>query len=161
MNHLATWAYPNPHNDYLKPHALILLRSFAHWTGRNLIDPDLSEAEQARQLFLAPFAVLSHNTAPDPLFNYGNQTVLTLFEFSWEEFTVLPSRQSAEPLHQDERAQLLAQVARDGYVEAYLGVRITKSGKRFLIEKGLVWNLLDENGDYYGQAATYSEWSFI
>ena len=71
------------------------------------------------------------------------------------------SRQSAEPLHQDERARLLAQVARDGYVESHLGVRIAKSGRRFLIEKGLVWNLLDENGLFYGQAATFSEWSFL
>ena len=158
---MPAWSHPNPHNEYLKPHALILLRSFAHWTGRILVDPALSEAEQARQLCLAPFVVLSHNTAPDPIFNYANQIALTLFEFSWDEFTALPSRQSAEPLHQDERAHLLAQVARDGYVEAYLGVRVANSGRRFLIEKGIVWNLLDENGLFYGQAATFSEWSFI
>ncbi len=153
--------YPNPENDYLKSHALILLRSFAHWTGRRLIDPSLPESEQARQLFLAPFAVVSHNTAPDPIFNYGNETALKLFELSWDEFTALPSRQSAEPLHQDERARLLAQVTHQGYVNNYRGIRIAKSGRRFLIEKGLVWNLLDENGAYYGQAATFSDWSFI
>jgi len=156
-------AYPDPQNDYLKPHALILLRSFAHWTRRSLIDPKLSEVEQARQLFLAPFAVVSHNTAPDPIFNYGNQTTLKLFEFSWDEFTALPSRQSAEPLHQDERARLLAEVTRAGYIESEspIGIRITKSGRRFLIEKGIVWNLLDENGLHYGQAATYNDWTFI
>jgi hypothetical protein len=158
---MTPWPHPDPQNDYLKPHALILLRSFAHWTGRSLIDPTLSESEQARQLFIAPFAVVSHNTAPDPIFNYGNQTALKLFELSWDEFTALPSRQSAEPMQQDERAQLLAQVTQQGYVDNYRGVRITKSGRRFLIEKGLVWNLLDENGAYYGQAATFSEWSFL
>ena len=160
---MATWPHPGPQNDYLKSHALILLRSFAHWTGRNLIDPSLSESEQARQLFLAPFAVVSHNTAPDPIFNYGNQTALKLFELSWDEFTTLPSRQSAEPMQQDERAQLLAQVTRDGYVErdTPIGVRITKTGRRFLIEKGIVWNLLDENGLHYGQAATYGDWTFL
>jgi len=160
---MPAWTYPDSQNDYLKSHALILLCSFAHWTGRSLIDPTLPEVEQARQLFLAPFAVVSHNTTPDPIFNYGNQTALTLFELSWDEFTTLPSRQSAEPMQQDERAQLLAQVTRDGYIErdTPIGVRITKSGRRFLIEKGIVWNLLDENGLHYGQAATYGDWTFL
>jgi hypothetical protein len=160
---MTLWTYPDPQNDYLKSHALILLRSFAHWIGRNLIDPTLPEIEQARQLFIAPFAVVSHNTAPDPIFNYGNETALKLFEFSWNEFTALPSRQSAEPMQQDKRAQLLAQVTRDGYIEkeSPIGVRITKTGRRFRIEKGIVWNLLDENGLHYGQAATYGEWSFL
>jgi len=153
--------YPNPQNDYLRPHALILLRSFTHWTGRALVDPDLSEAEQARQLFLAPFVVLSHTTAADPLFNYANQIALTLFEFSWDEFMTLPSRKSAEPLHQDERARLLAQVAREGFVESFLGVRVSKTGRRFLVEKGIVWNLVDEYGSYSGQAATFGAWRFI
>ena len=73
----------------------------------------------------------------------------------------LPSRVSAEPVHQAEREQLLATVARQGYIDNYRGVRVTKRGRRFLIEQATVWNLLDENAGHCGQAAMFSDWKFV
>jgi hypothetical protein len=70
----------------------------------------------------------------------------------------MPSRRTAEPVHRDERAQLMARAARDGYVDDYRGVRISSSGKRFLIEQAIVWNLVDAEGNRVGQAATFSQW---
>jgi len=117
--------------------------------------------EQARRLFYAPFVLLSHNTAPDPILNYANRAALTLFELTWEELVNLPSRKTAEPSEQEERERLLAMVSRQGYIDDYRGVRVAKSGRRFFIHQATVWNLLDDNGIFYGQAAMFRHWKFL
>jgi hypothetical protein len=114
---------------------------------------------QARELFYAPFVVLSHDTAA--VLNYANKAGLDLFELTWKELIALPSRQTAEPSEQAERERLLATVAKQGYIDHYRGVRITKGGRRFLIERATVWNLLNDQGAYYGQAAMFSQWEFL
>lgn len=152
---------PGQLNGYLEHHVRRMLDSLSRWTGRYLLDPNLPMLEQARALFYAPFVVLSHNTDVDPLLNYSNQTGLRLFELGWSELITLPSRLTAEPVHQDERAQLLEKVTQHGYIDDYRGVRISKSGRRFWIEGATVWNLLDEQGEHYGQAATFGEWKFL
>jgi hypothetical protein len=53
---------------------------------------------------------------------------------------------------------LLDAVSRDGYVSGYRGVRIAKSGRRFWIEDGVVWQLIDAHGVYCGQAAMFAAW---
>jgi hypothetical protein len=152
---------PDATNGFLQEHAAILLHSFEHWLGRPLIDASLTPKEQARALFHAPFALVSHDTSADPVFNYANRQALALFETSWEEFTSLPSRLSAEPMHQQERERLLATVARQGYIDHYRGIRIAKSGSRFWIENAIVWNLLDAENRYVGQAAMFDRWDFL
>ncbi len=151
---------PCEQNLYHQEHVSCLLRSFTHWTGKTLVETG-DPMEQARRLFYVPFVVLSHDTAPDPLLNYANQEGLALFEVSWEELVTLPSRKTAEPSEQPQRESLLATVTRQGYIDDYRGVRITKSGRRFLIEQATVWNLLDQRGNPYGQAATFGHWRFL
>ena len=157
----ATFDKPGELNRYLEAHVARLLESYHYWTGKSLVQPDLPSAEQARQLYYASFVVLSHNTAFDPLLNYANKAGLNLFELDWPELTILPSRCTAEPLHQQERADLLAKVTQQGYIDDYRGVRISKTGRRFLIERATVWNLFDDRGAPYGQAATFSEWKLL
>lgn len=152
---------PNPGNHYLDAHVARLLTSFRHWTGKDLIGPSISLKTQARELFNAPFAILSHDTAADPILNYANQTGLRLFGLSWDELITMPSRLTAQTLEQTERARLLSKVSERGYIDDYRGIRITKGGRRFLIEQATVWNLLDESGGLYGQAATFGEWRFL
>lgn len=152
---------PSESNHYLAEHVQRLLSSLRRWTGRSLIDTTLPIEQQARSLFDAPFAVLSHNTADDPLLNYANRAGLRLFELSWRELTQLPSRATAEPIHQEARARLLARVSVHGFIDDYQGVRISKSGRRFEIERATVWNLVDEKGEPYGQAATFSLWRYL
>jgi hypothetical protein len=152
---------PSSANHYLAAHMERLLVSLRRWTGRSLVEPSLTLEEQARQIFCAPFAVLSHNTDAEPILNYANQTGLELFELTWQELLVTPSRQTAEPVHRAERARLLSEVASRGYIDDYRGVRISKNGRRFQIDQALVWNLLDEHGAPYGQAATFSAWRFL
>jgi len=60
-----------------------------------------------------------------------------------------------------ERARLLQAVTSQGFCEGYSGVRISKTGQRFLIQDVTVWNVTDNQGQYYGQAAIYSRWQFL
>jgi MEKHLA domain len=152
---------PSDLNGYLEQHVRLLLNSFHHWTGKKLIDQELSANEQARELFYAPFVVLSHDSASDPLLNYANEAALHLFELNWKELIALPSRFTAEPLHRDERARLLRRITERGYTDDYRGVRISRAGRRFLIEQATVWQVRDEQGAPYGQAATFSRWRFL
>ena len=117
-----------------------------------------AEAE-ARRLHETPFVVVSHGTEDDPLLNYGNRAALDLWEMPWETFVGTPSRLTAEPVHRDERARLLERTAREGYVDDYAGVRISRSGKRFRIEEAIVWNVVDTEGRKRGQAATFDHWT--
>ena len=149
---------PCPANHYGIEHTERLRRSFHALTGRDLLDPTLSPEAAADALFHAPFVVLSHNADPDPILTYGNRTGLELFELSWEELTRMPSRLTAETPDRAERARLLAEVAARGFIEDYSGVRVSRTGKRFRIEQATVWNLTDERGRFYGQAATFREW---
>ena len=154
-------AMPCEENDFLAPHVARMVASLRHWTGRDIVAPELPAIEQARQLFHGPFALLSHDGAQDPLLNYGNLTGMQLFELSWSELTATPSRLTAAVAHRDERARLLASVARQGFIDDYRGVRVSKSGRRFMIEKATVWNLLDEVGAPCGQAAMFANWRFL
>ena len=109
----------------------------------------------------APFAVLAHNTEADPRFVYANRVAQRCFEYSWAEFDSMPSRLSAEAPIRAERQRLLDAVTRDGYVSGYRGIRIAKSGRRFWIEDGIVWQLVDAGGVYRGQAAMFATWKDV
>lgn len=152
---------PAPFNAWLDTHAELLIRSYRHWTGRDLIDPGLGRVEAARCLYEADFVVLSHDTAADPCFNYANLAAQRLFERAWPKIVGLPSRYSAEPLAREERARLLEQVARQGYTDRYRGVRVSASGRRFLVRQATVWNLIAPDGAPSGQAATFSDWQWL
>jgi hypothetical protein len=146
---------------WLVRHVGLLRTSYHRWTGQHLIPEIVADDVAPQALDQASFAVVSHNTAADPVFNYGNRTALCLFEMDWGHFTTLPSRLSAEPLIRTERERLLQRVSQNGYIDDYSGVRISSSGKRFLIRNATVWNILDEHGQPYGQAALLREWQFL
>jgi hypothetical protein len=149
---------PGPAHRYHVEHAERLRRTFHALTGRDLIDPTLSPDAAADALFHAPFVVLSHDAAPDPLLTYGNRAALDLFALTWEELIQMPSRLTAEVPNRAERARLLAQVAARGFIDDYSRVRIARTGRRFLIQRATVWNLTDDQGRRCGQAATFREW---
>jgi PAS domain-containing protein len=106
----------------------------------------------------APYAVLAHNTDADPRFIYANETAQRCFEYSWAEITSLPSRLSAEAPNRAERQRLLDAVSSNGHVTGYSGLRIAKSGRRFWIQDGVVWQLIDADGVHRGQAAMFASW---
>jgi PAS domain-containing protein len=132
----------------------LLSNSYVRLLGKPLIPDSVRDEDAPRWLYEdAPFGVLAHNTNADPVFVYGNRTAQKLFEYDWHELTALPSRLSAEAPDRDERQAFLEQVERDGFVAAYRGMRVTKSGKRFWIDNVVVWQLHDDAGVYRGQAA--------
>ena len=137
------------------------MKSYLRWTGCELIPPASSHHERAKTVFDQPFVVLSHGTQADPILNYGNKAALDLWELTWEDFTKMPSRLTAEPVNREDRERLLKKVRQNGFIDTYSGVRITGSGRRFLIERGTVWNIMDEKNRYAGQAATFSKWKYI
>ncbi len=141
------------------PFTTILLESFRRFVGRELLVRTGDVAADAQALFHAPFVVVAHGTQADPILCYGNRTALELWEVDIPQLTAMPSRLTAEPMHRDERARLLARTTRDGFVDDYRGVRISRMGKRFLIQRAIVWNLVDAHEAHVGQAATFAEWT--
>ena len=152
----------NPWNsDFVVAHTAGLVRSLKHWTGRELLSGAANPADLAKQVFEAPFVLVSHGTEADPILNYGNRAALELWEMSWAEFTRTPSRLTAEAPNREERAHLLDAVTRRGFIDDYSGVRISKTGRRFRIARATVWNLLTETGQPGGQAAMFERWEFV
>ncbi len=152
---------PGTENDWLSPWIRLLDESLHRLSGRHLPGVELDDTGFARRLYHAPFALLSHDAADDPRFNYANLTAQLLWELGWEEIIGMPSRLSAEPGEQEQRARLLERVGRRGWIDDYRGVRISRSGRRFEIRDVLVWNLADKAGRPCGQAAMFRSWRML
>jgi len=133
----------------------LLTDSYARLVRALLVPPGTDADWLYRE---APFVVVAHGTDQDPKFIYANKAAQKCFEYSWEEFMSLPSRLSAEAPDRAERQSLLDDVARNGFLSGYQGLRVAKSGRRFIIEDGVVWELLDRDGMRHGQAATFLSW---
>jgi PAS domain-containing protein len=150
---------------FLERHSHLLMTSYHHWTGEQLIaHHKLTDSKDAVQSLLdAPFAIASHQAGEDPMFNYANHQALSLFNMTPEEMLGLPSRYSAEAMLREARATFLHQVAMHGFIENYAGVRIAKDGTRFLIEEATVWNLVDVAlpKQVLGQAVIIKAWHAI
>ncbi|MFM8830061.1 MAG: MEKHLA domain-containing protein [Spartobacteria bacterium] len=147
--------------DFMETHGAELLRTYHRWTGRHLIEPCGDALAEARELFEAPFAVVSGGAEGDQILNYGNQTAMDLWEMDWHTLTRTPSRLTAEPMHREERAEFLRRVRERGFIDDYSGIRISSKGRRFRILQATVWNVIDADGNYAGQAATFSNWEFL
>ena len=145
--------------EFVIAHTACLAHSLRHWTGRELWPGNGRQLAQG--VFEAPFVLVSHGTEADPILNYGNRAALSLWEMSWDELTAIPSRLTAEPPNREERARLLQEVKRRGFIDDYSGVRISKTGRRFRIARATVWNLLTQDGQACGQAAMFDRWTFI
>ena len=142
-------------------HGEMLVNSYQQLTGKVFPIAAKSSEQLINDLWKAPFALVSHGTEQDPVFNFGNQTALELFEMDFTDFIQLPSRKSAEPVCQKERDRLLAQASEFGFIDHYSGVRISSTGTRFLIKNAVVWNLTKSDGEYYGQAAMFPDWELV
>jgi hypothetical protein len=138
-----------------------LLNSYRHWVGRELLERVGEPEFQAEALFQAPFVVVSHGREDDPMLNYGNQMALDLWEMTWDRLVQTHSRLTAEPVNRAEREWMLEQARRRGYFDTYRGVRISTTGRRFLVEDALIWNVVDQQGQWVGQAASFSRWTWL
>ncbi len=134
----------------------LIPQSFARLTSRALLG-DTPPTPAA--LWVAPMVILAHGTEADPVFFYGNAMGLAVFELTADALLRTPSRLSAEAPDRAERARLLDQVSRHGFIDDYAGVRISATGRRFRIEQATVWNLIDAAGQIRGQAAAFARWT--
>jgi hypothetical protein len=101
---------PNPENSFLSTHTRLIVSSYSRLIGKELLSAEYAHEDIPRALFEAPIGLVSHNTDPVPVFNYGNQAALAAFELDWSEFIQLASRDSAEPVKQTERELLMSKV---------------------------------------------------
>lgn len=134
---------------------VLIAESFERLTGRPLL---AGTGDMPQDLWTAPLAIVAHGTEADPVFFFGNRMALDLFGMAPQAFAAMPSRLSAEESLREERAQLMARVTRDGFIDDYSGVRIAADGRRFRIRNATVWNLVDSQGVRHGQAAAFADW---
>lgn len=152
---------PSSENAYLKDYMHQITVSLKTLANIEIVDFSLSLEEQAKQAFNSDYVLLAHNGSNDPVFNYANQTALSLFEMSWEEFMDMPSKYSAESDERGKREQFLAEVTEKGYSKNYSGIRISKSGRRFEIKNVMLWNVYDSENNRIGQAALFKEYDYL
>lgn len=140
---------------YHLPHIIrfseLLVTSYRRWTGWELV----SGRDLAYGLFFAPFPVTSQGLQDDPLIQYANLAALEAWETTWDTFIGTPSRLSApaDPATQEVRSKALGDAAAKGWTMNYSGERISQAGNRFQILNTVVWNVTDEAGMAFGQAA--------
>ncbi|MES2308105.1 MAG: MEKHLA domain-containing protein [Verrucomicrobiota bacterium] len=137
-------------------HASLLAKTYFRYFN----EPLLKNAPPTFQnLFEFPFILLSHGIQADPVLNFGSRRALQLWELTWDELTQMPSRLTAEPMEREARSQFMETVRRQGFVENYEGIRVSKSGRRFKIQNAKVWNLIDPQNIHHGQAAYFETWT--
>jgi hypothetical protein len=56
---------------------------------------------------------------------------------------------------------MLALADERGYFTGYRGIRISATGRRFLVTEATVWNVVDQQSRRMGQAATFSRWAAL
>src|SRR5437868_514477 len=102
--------------QFLAKQTRLILSSYKHWTGKSLWLEDSTDETFVREVFFAPFVLLSSGAEEDPVLNYGNQRALDLWEMDWETLTRTPGRQTAEPMERTQREQFLETVKNKGYI---------------------------------------------
>ena len=130
-----------------------IAESYERLLGRPLVEPG---SDVVLALWRAPQVILAHGTQADPIFFFGNLAALDCFETELDTLLAMPSRLSAEVPLRDERQALLDRVAAHGFFDDYAGVRISAKGRRFHIERAVVWNVSYGAGERMGQAAMFT-----
>jgi PAS domain-containing protein len=133
--------------------ATVILDSFRRCVGRDLVGRSGDPADDARRLFDLPQAVLAHDTSPAPLLDWANLAAARAFDATPETLLGRPSADTAPADATADRRQLFEALARDGFVTGYSGVRVSLTGRRFIIDDVTVFEVTDAAGRPAGHAA--------
>jgi hypothetical protein len=128
--------------DFLQWHIRCLLASYAYYLGQPLL-PLTASQDPVSAVMQCSYPIASHQHSTEPCFNFANQAALALFKMTPQQMLGLPSKYSAEPLLQEDRERLLAEVNQHGFIQNYAGIRIAADGTRFEIRRATVWNVFD------------------
>jgi len=142
----------------------VLLQSHQRAFSRPLIadtQSGRSRRLQCQELFACGFPVLAHGTEKDPKLTYANAAALQLWESNWDGLIGMPSRLTAPDSERAERSSALGQVQHLDAVRNYRGIRISRKGRRFMINKARIWTLWDAEERVCGQAACFSDWWWL
>ena len=142
----------------------VLLQSHQRAFSRTLIasaQPSQSKRLLCQNLFACGFPVLAHGAEQDPKLSYANSAALQLWESRWDELIGMPSRLTAPNRERAERSKALGQAKRLDAVQNYRGIRISRKGRRFMINKARIWTLWDAKERVVGQAACFSDWWWL
>ena len=149
-------SFPAPDNDWQGAHVAKLVETFARATGRDLVtEMNLDPARLGQSAWEGNFALLSHRGDAGATMNYANRFGLELWETDWAGLIAMPSEATAPAEDVAERAVMMSQVSRAGFVSGYSGRRVSATGKFFMIENVTIWRLIDINGEAFGAAATF------
>jgi MEKHLA domain len=142
---------PASANDWQDAYIRRVAASFARVTGAPLVEGALNGA----RAWFGDFALLTHRGDDKDTMNYGNAFALALWECGWDDFTGVPSEVTAPPEDRAERAIAMQKVVTDNFVRGYRGRRISRKGRLFTIEDGVIWRLMDETGEAFGVGAFF------
>ena len=144
--------------------AAVLLQSHQRAFSRPLIasaQPGQPKRLLCQNLFACGFPVLAHGTEQDPSLSYANAAALLLWDSHWDGLIGMPSRLTAPDSERAERSSALGQAKRLDAVQNYRGIRISRKGRRFMINKARIWTLWDAEERVCGQAAWFSDWWWL
>jgi hypothetical protein len=73
----------------------------------------------------------------------------------------LPSRSTMpdEAVNQSQQP-LLSQLEEQGFATIAQDTRVTSGGRKFVVDRGVVWKLIDNLGRIHGHATRIDEWHF-
>lgn len=134
-----------------------ILDSYSRHVGRELVERSGDAAEDARQLFDLPLAVLAHDAAPRPLLDWANLAAARAFDATPETLLGVPSADTAPADAVADRRALFEVLAAHGCVVGYSGVRVSLTGRRFVIDDVTVFEITDAAGRPAGHAAVIAK----
>lgn len=153
---------PGAENAYQAGFVMRVADSFARVTGGDLFsEAGIDRAMPGRSAWEGNFALLTHRGDDAATLNYANRFALRLWDCDWTQLTAMPSAATAPEGDFAEREALMREVAAKGFVRAYSGRRIARTGRLFRIENVTVWRLIDPGGAAFGVGAFFKDWRLV
>ena len=151
-------------NTSLRQHTDLMRSSYRDFVGSSLddlfVDTDTDSdtdviGDITTAMYTSPTTILlSHDTQPSPVFNYANLAAQKLFKLALSDMLRMESKDSAQPVAQSERAELLKRVTTNNCITDYSGIRVDSTGALFKISKATVFNL-SSSSKVVGQACVF------
>lgn len=160
-------------------HVQLLDQSLRRWTGRGIMDripnsitsgdDDLDSILTSSRYALYSHGVLTPDMIDGAVTNFGNFAALSAFGLTWKQFVQIPCCRMAPPgFHQNNLGQTLEQLElaaqtqpeekNQQVIERYSGLRSALGEEQqttFRIRNAAIWNVVDNEGKYYGQATFF------